>query len=141
VIGWCAARGWEGASGATVLFLLLFVWQLPHFFAIAWMYRADYSNAGLRMLPHADPKGSRTAFAMVATAALLLPVGFLAMAVGLAGWLFAAGATLLGLMFVRQAIGFARERTDRQARRVLRASLLYLPGAFALLLVDALLVR
>jgi protoheme IX farnesyltransferase len=141
VIGWCAARGWEGASGAAVLFLLLFIWQLPHFFAIAWMYREDYARAGLRMLPYADPEGSRTAFAMVATAAALLPVGFLAVGVGLAGWLFATGALLLGVMFLRQTLGFARERTDRQARRVLRASLLYLPGVFALLLIDALLLR
>ncbi|MBA4063643.1 MAG: protoheme IX farnesyltransferase [Isosphaera sp.] len=139
VIGWCAARGWDGAGGAAVLFLILFVWQLPHFLAIAWMYRADYARAGLRMLPGGDPAGGRTAAAMVLTAAALIPVAFLALPTGLAGWVFVVGATLLGAMFTRKAVGFARERTDRQAKRVLRASLLYLPGAFALLLIDALL--
>ena len=137
VIGWCAARGWDGAGGATALFLVLFVWQIPHFLAIAWMYRDEYARAGLRMLPGCDPSGSRTAWVMVLTAAALVPVGFLAVAVGVAGWLYAAGAAVLGLLFTRQALAFARERTDRQARRVLHASLLYLPGVFGLLLIDA----
>jgi protoheme IX farnesyltransferase len=139
VIGWCAARGWHGAGGAAALFLVLFVWQIPHFLAIAWMYRAEYARAGLRMLPGRDPSGRRTAWVMVLTAAALVPVGFLAVAVGLAGWVYATGAALLGVLFVRDTLGFARERTDRRARRVLHASLLYLPGVFALLVVDALL--
>jgi heme o synthase len=138
VIGWCAARGWDGAGGAGALFLVLFVWQIPHFLAIAWMYRSEYAKAGLRMLPCCDATGGRTAAVMVLTAAALIPVGFMAVAVGLAGWLYAGGAALLGLMFLRQTLKFARDRTDRQARRVLHASLLYLPGVFALLLVDAL---
>ncbi len=141
VIGWCAARGWDEAGGATALFLLLFVWQLPHFLAIAWMYRADYAGAGLQMLPGTDSTGKRTAWVMVLTAAALIPVGFVAVWVGLAGWLYAVGATLLGVMFVRKTLGFARDRNDRQARRVLRASLVYLPGVLVLLLIDALLVK
>jgi protoheme IX farnesyltransferase len=141
VIGWCAARGWDGAGGASALFLLLFVWQVPHFLAIAWMYRAEYARAGLRMLPGCDPAGRRTAAVMVLTAAALVPVGFLAVAVGLAGWLYAIGAAVLGVLFVREALGFARDRTDRRARRVLHASLLYLPGVFALLVIDALLAK
>lgn len=141
VIGWCAARGTDGVAGAAVLFLILFVWQLPHFFAIAWMYREDYSRGGLRMLPGTDPTGGRTAAAMVLTAAALIPVGLLAVQAGVGGWLTAVGGTLLGVMFLRRAVGFARARTDRQARKVLRASLLYLPGVFALLLADALLAR
>ncbi|WP_439628103.1 heme o synthase [Gemmata sp.] len=141
VIGWCAARGWDGAEGATALFLVLFVWQLPHFLAIAWMYRADYAGAGLQMLPGTDPTGRRTAAVMVLTAAALLPVGLMAVWVGLAGWVYAVGATLLGVMFVRKTLGFARDRSDRQAKRVLRASLVYLPGVLALLLIDALLLK
>ncbi len=135
VIGWCAARGTDSPGGALVLFLILFVWQLPHFFAIAWMYREDYARAGYRMLPCTDPTGSRTALAMVLTAAALIPVGWLTLTVG--GWLSAIGATLLGIMFLRQTLIFARVRTDRQARRVLRASILYLPGVFGLLLIDS----
>ncbi|MCE9564994.1 MAG: heme o synthase [Planctomycetes bacterium] len=141
VIGWCAARGWEDAGGAVALFLLLFVWQLPHFLAIAWMYRADYAGAGLQMLPGTDATGKRTATVMVVTAAALIPVGFLAVWVGLAGWVYAVGATLLGIMFVRKTLGFARDRSDRQAKRVLRASLVYLPGVLVLLLIDALLLK
>jgi protoheme IX farnesyltransferase len=141
VIGWCAACGWDGAGGATALFLLLFVWQVPHFLAIAWMYRAEYARAGLRMLPGCDPSGGRTAWVMVLTAAVLVPVGFLAVAVGLVGWVYAIGAAILGVLFVRDTLGFARERTDRRARRVLHASLLYLPGVFALMLADALLAK
>ncbi|MBA4187891.1 MAG: protoheme IX farnesyltransferase [Planctomycetaceae bacterium] len=141
VIGWCAAQGWDGAGGATALFLILFVWQLPHFLAIAWMYRADYAGAGLQMLPGTDSTGKRTAVVMVVTAAALIPVAFVAVWVGMAGWVYAVGATLLGVMFVRKTLDFARDRSDRQARRVLRASLVYLPGVLALLLIDALLLK
>ena len=138
VIGWCAAQGFAGADGALALFLVLFVWQLPHFFAIAWMYRHDYAGAGLKMLPGCDPTGRHTAAAMVLTAAALIPVGFLAVAAGVAGWLYVSGATLLWLLFVREAVRFARARSDGNAKRVLRGSLVYLPGVFALLLIDAL---
>jgi protoheme IX farnesyltransferase len=139
VIGWCAARGWDAGGGVAVLFLILLVWQLPHFLAIAWMYRDEYADAGFRMLPGGDPTGSRTATVMVLTAVALVPVSLLAVAVGLAGWEFGVGAALLAGLFTRQAIGFARDRTDRQARRVLHASLLYLPAVFGLLILDALL--
>jgi protoheme IX farnesyltransferase len=105
------------------------------------MYRSDYAGAGLKMLPGTDATGRRTAIVMVTTAGALIPVGFLAMWVGLAGWLYVAGATLLGVYFLRKTLDFARDRSDRQARRVLRASLLYLPGVFALLLLDSLLAR
>lgn len=137
VIGWCAARGWEGTGTAALLFAVLFLWQLPHFMAIAWMYRDDYAAAGLRMVPHRDPTGRRTAGVMIATAAALLPVGVLAgLVVG--GWLAAAGAAVAGVYFLARSLEFGRCRTDRAARRVLRASIIYLPCVFALLLLDAL---
>jgi protoheme IX farnesyltransferase len=141
VIGWYAARGWSGWEGAAVLFGILFLWQIPHFLAIAWMYRNDYSAGGLKMLPGCDPTGKRTALVMVLTAAALIPLGFLAAPAGLGGLLFALAATLFGLSFLRRAIDFARDRTDRKARRVLHASLIYLPGVFAALMIDALLVH
>jgi protoheme IX farnesyltransferase len=140
VIGWCAARGWGGAASAAGLFAVLFLWQLPHFMAIAWMYRADYAAGGLRMLPGIDPAGRRTAAATVLTAATLVPAGVVA-ALSVGGWLSAVGAALAGLFFLGRSVGFARERTDRQARRVLRASLVYLPCVFGLLLADAFLVK
>lgn len=141
VIGWCAARGWDGAGGGAALFAILFVWQLPHFMAIAWMYRADYAAGGLRMLPGIDPTGRKTAAVAVLTAAALVPLGFVAAAAGVGGWLGGIGAVVSGLYFLWRAVGFARTRTDREARRVLRASLLYLPAVFALILIDALVVR
>jgi protoheme IX farnesyltransferase len=144
VIGWYAARGWDGWAGwvgAAVVFGVLFLWQIPHFLAIAWMYRADYAAGGLKMLPGCDPTGRRTAFVMVATAAALVPLGFLAAPAGLGGWVFAAGSAAFGVMFLRRAVEFARDRTDRRARRVLHASLFYLPGVFALLMIDALLLK
>jgi heme o synthase len=140
VIGWCAARGWEGAGTAVQLFAVLFLWQLPHFMAIAWMYRDDYSAAGLRMVPHGDPSGRRTAWVMIATAAVLLPVGVIASLV-MGGWLAAGGAAVAGAFFLFRSIQFGRSRTDRAARRVLRASIVYLPCVFALLLLDALVLK
>lgn len=144
VIGWYAARGWDGWSGwegAAVVFGILFLWQIPHFLAIAWMYRRDYADGGLKMLPGCDPTGRRTAVVMVVTAAALIPLGFLAAPAGLGGWLFAVGSTLFGLQFLRRAVQFANDRTDRKARRVLHASLFYLPGVFALLMLDAFLLK
>jgi protoheme IX farnesyltransferase len=142
VIGWYAARGWDTDwEGAAVLFGVLFLWQIPHFLAIAWMYRADYAAGGLKMLPGCDPKGRRTALVMVLTAAALVPLGFLAAPAGLGGWPFAAGSAAFGLFFVRRSLEFARDRTDRKARRVLHASLFYLPAVLAILMIDALLLK
>jgi protoheme IX farnesyltransferase len=140
VIGWCAARGWDGASTAGLLFAVLFLWQLPHFMAIAWMYREDYAAASLRMVPGDDPDGRRTAAVMIATAAVLVPVG---VAGGLVagGWVAATAAALLGVFFLHRSLEFGRSRTDCAARRVLRASLVYLPCVFAFLLIDALVLK
>jgi protoheme IX farnesyltransferase len=136
VIGWAAARGWDGAAGAAGLFLILFFWQLPHFLAIAWMYREDYARGGLRMLPGIDPTGRLTAVTMIVTAALLLPAALVPVAAGLAGWGYTIGSVAFGVFFVAKCFSFAKLRTDRSARTVLRASLLYLPGVLGLLLAD-----
>lgn len=141
VIGWAAARGWEGLPGAAVLFLIIFIWQIPHFLAIAWMYRVDYARGGLRMLPITDPTGSRTAWVMVLTCAALIPAGLFARGLGVAGPLSIVGCALFGLLFLREAVRFDRTRSDRQARRVLRASLLYLPAALGMILLDNMLPR
>jgi len=141
VIGWCAARGHTDLAGAAVLFLVLFFWQVPHFLAIAWMFRDDYARGGLRMLPGMDPSGSKTAAVMVVTTTALVPLGFLAMASGLAGWVSAVGVAVFGCLFLRKALAFARARTDAHARAVLRGSLFYLPGVFSLFLLESLLLR
>lgn len=139
VIGWCAARGWDGLPAAFGLFLVIFVWQLPHFLAIAWMYRDDYARGGLRMLPHVDPAGGKTAAVMIATCVALVPLGLVCLLLGVGGWLSVVGCALLGGLFLREAVRFHGTRTDRQARTVLRWSLLYLPGALGFLLLDGLL--
>ncbi|MBY0459091.1 MAG: heme o synthase, partial [Gemmataceae bacterium] len=95
VIGWYAATGWndgKGWEGAAALFAILFLWQIPHFLAIAWMYRDDYAAGGLKMLPGCDPSGRLTSFVMVLTTVALLPLAALVPLAGLGGWLFAAGA-------------------------------------------------
>jgi heme o synthase len=135
LIGWCAVRG-EWTRDASVLFLILFLWQIPHFLAIAWMYRAEYARAGLHMLPGIDSDGRRTSQNMVLYCLALLVVSLQPALYGETGWLYLAGAVLLGLAFLAAALGFRRGRTYCQARRVLRASLLYLPGLLALLLLD-----
>ncbi len=135
LIGWCAVRG-EFTREAGVLFLILFLWQVPHFLAIAWMYRAEYARAGLLMLPVVDGDGRRTSQNMILYCLALLAVSLQPVWYGDAGLLYLGGSVLLGLAFLASALGFWRWRTHCQARRVLRASLVYLPGLLALLLLD-----
>jgi protoheme IX farnesyltransferase len=135
VIGWTAVRGRLEAD-AVILFLIIFFWQVPHFLAIAWLYRKDYKRAGLCMLPVVDPGGRITARQMVLYCLALLSISLLPALRGSAGPLYFAGAGLLGLGFLAAAAGFMRTIADAQARRVLRASLLYLPALLSLLAVD-----
>jgi protoheme IX farnesyltransferase len=138
VIGWSAARGALDAEIGAV-FLILFLWQVPHFLAIAWIYREDYGRAGLRMLPVADAAGNRTARHMVGFCAALVLASLAPVLLYSAGPVYLVGAALLGVAFLAATLGFWCERTAAQARRVLRASLLYLPLVLALLLLERLL--
>jgi protoheme IX farnesyltransferase len=137
VIGWTAIRGRIDPE-AIALFLILFVWQVPHFLAIAWIYREDYARAGLRMLPVVDQEGTQTSRQMVHYCLVLIPASLLPVALGLTGPAYALGAVLLGLGFLASSLRFAQRCSDSQARRVLRASLVYLPALLALLLADGL---
>jgi protoheme IX farnesyltransferase len=137
VIGWCAVRG-EVTLEAVSLFLILFLWQVPHFLAIAWIYRDEYARAGLCMLPVVDRDGRLTGQNMVSYCLVLIPASFGPALSGAAGPAYFGGALLLGLGFLASALGFRRAHSPRRARLVLRASLLYLPGLFALLLLDRL---
>jgi len=135
VIGWTAVRGtldWEIGC----LFAILFLWQVPHFLAIAWMYREDYGRAGMRMLPVVDTGGSMSGRQMVRYSLALIPASLTPLLFGRAGPVYLAGAVLLGVGFLSFAIAFARLRTQRRARGVLRASLIYLPVLLALLMLD-----
>ena len=133
LIGWAAARGTVQAE-AWVLYAILFLWQFPHFLSIAWIYRDDYARAGLLMLPVVDPSGRATGRQMVFFAALLLPVSVLPAFLGLTGPLYFYGAVLLGAAFLACAVQMAAAPTTRHARRLLQASIVYLPLLFALLL-------
>ena len=135
VIGWTAVTG-SLDMRVVVLFLILYLWQVPHFLAIAWIYRADYARAGLRMLPVVDPRGSMTGRQMVTYCMALIPVSLMPVVLGAAGPIYLAGAALLGLGFLGYTLGFIRSHSVAQARRVLRASLIYLPALLALLLAD-----
>jgi protoheme IX farnesyltransferase len=135
VIGWGAATGRLGVE-AWVLFLIVFLWQFPHFLAIAWIYRDDYERAGFRMLTAGDSGGTLTGCQAVSYALALLPVGLLPATLGLAGPVYFAGALLLGLLYVLEAARFWFEASDHRARRLLRASFVYLPAVLGLLLVS-----
>ncbi|GIW80773.1 MAG: protoheme IX farnesyltransferase [Gemmatales bacterium] len=134
MIGWTAVRGTVDAE-AIVLFALLFLWQVPHFLAIAWIYREDYARAGLQMLPVIDESGSMTGRQMVGYCLALIPISLAPVGLHMAGPIYFAGALAIGVGFLLTAIGFLRQRTETHARRVLRASLVYLPAVFALLLL------
>jgi protoheme IX farnesyltransferase len=135
VIGWGAATGRLGME-AWALFLIVFLWQFPHFLAIAWIYRDDYQRAGFRMLTAGDTRGTMTGCQAVSYALVLLPAGLLPATVGLAGPVYFAGALLLGLWYLLEAARFWFAVSDRRARRLLRASFLYLPAILILLLLD-----
>jgi protoheme IX farnesyltransferase len=136
VIGWAAVRGPLGLDVAA-LFLIVFLWQVPHFLAIAWLHRDDYARAGLRMLPVLDRTGGLTGWAMVTYCLTLLPVSVLPAVLGSAGRWYLLGAVALGLGFLGCTLTFLHTAAPRQARWVMRASLLYLPALLALLLWDA----
>jgi protoheme IX farnesyltransferase len=135
VIGWCAVRG-QITEEAVALFIILFIWQVPHFLAIAWIYRDDYARAGLRMLPVADPHGFLTSRQMVTWCLALIPTSLAPSLIGAAGAFYLGGAVILGLGFLVRCLQFQQKRGAPQARKVMRASLLYLPGLLGLLLLD-----
>ena len=139
VIGWTAATGTLSLP-AIVLFGIVFFWQMPHFLAIAWLYRDDYKRAGIPLLPVLEPDGRRTGRQALMYAAALWPVSLLPVAplVGLAGLPYAAIATALGLVFILLAGQFARDRSVTTARRLFLFSILYLALLWTALVVDRL---
>ncbi len=135
LIGWAAARGTIGLE-AWVLFAILFLWQFPHFLAIAWMYREDYSRAGILMLPVVEPDGRVTAQQIVVYTILLLPVSLLPTVLGVSGKVYLYGAIVLGLLFLYSSVRAAVSKSRQEARRLLLASVIYLPLLFILMVLD-----
>ena len=141
VIGWCGATGGMAAAG-WALFAILFVWQLPHFYSIAFMHRDDYARGGMRMLPTVEGADGRvTGWATALTAVLLVPTTALPFLLGAAGWVYLVGAVPVSVWFLARCVRFARTRTTPLARSVLRGSLVYLLAVMALFVADGVLPR
>lgn len=137
VIGWAAATN-SITLPALVLFGIVFLWQMPHFLAIAWMYRDDYAAAGIPLLPVLEPDGRRTGRQALVYAAALWPVSLMPLLVGLAGGAYSAVATVLGLVLIAVSALFARDRSTLAARRLFLFSIVYLPLLWGALVVDRL---
>ena len=137
VIGWAAATGTLGIE-AFSLFLIVFLWQFPHFLAIAWIYREDYARGGLKMLPGVDPQGALTGRQATIYALALIPAGLLPATIGLAGPVYFVGALVLGLFYLVAAVRFWAGVSESTARRLLRMSFVYLPVVLLLLVLNPL---
>ena len=135
LIGYAAAAG-TLTGEAWILYAILFLWQFPHFYAIAWMYRDDYARAGIRMLPVVEPEGDSTARRIWLFSLILIPISVLPRFFGGAGNYYVAGAVALGLYFLYAGVRAAFDRTRPRARQVLLASVVYLPCLYGLLVLD-----
>ncbi|HLK51304.1 MAG TPA: heme o synthase [Bryobacteraceae bacterium] len=135
VIGFAAAGG-SAAASAAMLFAILFLWQFPHFYAIAWMYREDYARAGIRMLPVVEPDCRSTARQMLISCIALMIASVVPAGLGVSGFYYAAGALALGCWLLYSILRVSRERTRLRARGVLLGSVVYLPVLYCLLLLD-----
>jgi protoheme IX farnesyltransferase len=144
VLGWTAARG-QLEWGTLVLFAILFVWQFPHFFSIAWLYREDYANGGVKMLPVVEEDGRSTARRILIYSVALIPISLLPSFMGMAGRIYLVGAVVLGfaLLYFGIRLAFlnlppASALSKKRARQVLQATVIYLPLLFALMMGNSL---
>ena len=143
VLGWAAARGRLEAE-TLILFSIMFVWQFPHFLSIAWLYREDYAQGDIRMLPVVDSDGKSTVWRILAYSGALIPVSVLPVALGMAGRVYLVGALLMGAALFRVSMGMAYPRlpataaaSKPSARRLLQATIIYLPALFALMMANS----
>jgi protoheme IX farnesyltransferase len=135
LLGWAAARNEVGIEAAT-LFGIMFLWQFPHFHAIATIYREDYARAGIRMLPVIEPDGKATARQIVGYTIALLPVSLLPTFLGFSGRIYLAGASILGAWILYASVAAARQLTSEQSRRLLKVSVIYLPLLLGLMTLN-----
>lgn len=142
LMGWAAAAnaispdGWNATFGGLALFAFLFLWQFPHFFAIAWVYRDQYAKAGIVMLPVIEKDGKITARQIVLFSIMLVPVSLAPFFLGISGFIYLSGAIILGIWFMFESIRTARAMTVACARRLQLVSVIYLPLIFVLLVLD-----
>ena len=135
LIGWAAARG-SLSEGGWILFAILFVWQFPHFMAIAWMYREDYARAGIQMLPVVDRKGDATFNVIVSFSAILVPVSLLPSVMGMAGIRYFFGALVLGMILLQVSLWANRARTNVRAKWLMHATVIHIPLLLAWMIFD-----
>ncbi|HTX18768.1 MAG TPA: heme o synthase [Bacteroidota bacterium] len=145
LMGWAAARN-ELSYGAFILFAILFLWQMPHFFSLGWLYRRDYARAGFKLLTVVDESGSRTSLHILANCAALIPISLMPSVAGMTSTAYFVGALVGGMVFLAYAVLFAasfssagsvnRSRSSSTARRLFFASLIYLPSLFFLMVLD-----
>lgn len=134
--GWTAATG-SISLGGFVLFLILFLWQHPHFYAIAWMYKEDYARGGFKMLPVVEPSGRSTVRQALVFSAALIPVSLFPTFLGIAGDVYLWSALILGVALLCCSMLFAYSRDVVDARRLLRASVVYLPLLLMIIVIDS----
>jgi protoheme IX farnesyltransferase len=135
LIGWAAARG-SLSAGAWVLFGILFLWQFPHFMAIAWMYREDYARAGIKMLPVVDPSGDATFAQIIGTSAMLVPMSLLPAVMGMAGIHYFFGALVLGMILLQVSLWANRHRANVRAKCLMHATVAHIPILLAWMIFD-----
>jgi heme o synthase len=135
MIGWVAATG-SLDRGAWLLFAILFLWQFPHFHAIAWMYREDYARAGIQMLPVVDPEGKRTFRQIIWTAVGLIGVSLLPTVVGLAGMMYFFGALVVSVGLLQVCVWAASQRTNVRAKWLMHATVIHIPVLLGLMIYD-----
>jgi protoheme IX farnesyltransferase len=142
VLGWTAARG-RLEWGALVMFAIVFFWQFPHFFSIAWLYREDYESGGIRMLPVVEPDGRSTARRILLYSVGLVPISLLPTFLGMSGKLYLVGALVMGLGLFYFGLRLAMfkmspstTRSKQRARQLLQATVFYLPLLFALMMLN-----
>ena len=138
--GWAAATGHLGSVGMWLLFGIVFLWQIPHVMAIAWVCKDDYSNAGFRMLPKNDPRGVKASALIMGCLIALLPVCYGLYYIGMNSWLYLAGALLSSLIFFYYGLVFSKNRDKPSAKKLMFASFGYLPAVWAFVIIDLLIL-
>lgn len=133
--GWAAATGTLNFD-AGMLFLILFIWQHPHFYSIAWMFRDDYKRGGFVMLPNVDPYGKRTDSQILFYSMILIPVSVMPTILGMSGIIYCVGALLSGFGLLLISINFIQSKTILNAQKLLRATVIYLPILLSLIIID-----
>jgi protoheme IX farnesyltransferase len=142
VLGWTAARARIEVE-TLILFAIMFIWQFPHFLSIAWLYREDYAKGDIRMLPVVAPDGKSTVWRILAYSVILIPVSVMPVLLGMTGRVYLAGAVLMGAALFRVSLGMAQGQpatasvSKPSARRLLQATVFYLPALFALMMANA----